>query len=64
MKRLTASRINEKDLRDRVQTTIQAIVQDVQGELPAGVDREQLSREVLMRRWAWARWKSCWPTTT
>ena len=47
LKRLTASRINEKDLRDRVQTTIQAIVQDVQARLPAGVDREQLAREVF-----------------
>ena len=47
LKRLTASRINEKDLRDRVQTTINAIVQDVQSRLPAGVDREQLAREVF-----------------
>ena len=47
LKRLTASRINEKDLRERVQATIQAIVQDVQARLPAGVDRDQLSREVF-----------------
>ena len=47
LKRLTASRINEKDLRDRVQATIHAIVQDVQARLPAGVDREQLGREVF-----------------
>jgi pilus assembly protein CpaF len=47
LKRLTASRINEKDLRDRVQATIHAIVQDVQARLPAGVEQEQLAREVF-----------------
>ncbi len=47
LKRLTAARINEQDLRDRVKATIQAIVQDVQGRLPAGLDRDQLSREIF-----------------
>ena len=47
LKRLTASRINEKDLRDRVQSTIHAIVQDVQSRLPAGLDHELLAREVF-----------------
>jgi pilus assembly protein CpaF len=47
LRRLTASRIGEKDLRERVQKTIRDIVQEVHAKLPPGLDREGLAKEVF-----------------
>ena len=46
LRRLTASRIGEQDLRERVQKTIRDIVQEVHARLPAGLDREGLVKDV------------------
>ncbi len=46
LKRLTASRINEADLRARVQKTIGDIVHEVRTRLPAGIDADLLTKEI------------------
>ena len=46
LKRLTASRIGEKDLRERVQQNVQEIVRDVRGRLPPGIDPVRLTKDI------------------
>jgi pilus assembly protein CpaF len=46
IKRLSASRINDSDLRNRAMTTIRAIVQEVSNRLPADVPPEDLIKEI------------------
>ena len=46
IKRLTANRIGEKDLRTRAQHTIAHIIRDVRERLPPGIDPERLAKEV------------------
>jgi len=46
IKRLTASRINEKELRERAIQTIRGIVADVSARLPASISPDALVKEV------------------
>ncbi|MBU0679443.1 MAG: Flp pilus assembly complex ATPase component TadA [Verrucomicrobia bacterium] len=47
IKRLTASHINESDLRAKAQSTIKHIIKDVRGKLPADMDPDSLAKEVF-----------------
>ena len=46
LKRLTASRIGEQDLRERVMKTVQDIVREVRGRLPASLDPTRLTKDI------------------
>ena len=46
LKRLSASRIGGEELRERAMETIQQIVQEVEGRLPAGIEPNALAREI------------------
>ncbi len=46
IKRLTASHMQEDDLRKRAMDTIQTIIADVRQRLPSGIDPERLAKEV------------------
>ena len=46
LKRLTANRIGEKDLRDRVNEFIREIVREVRGRLPQGMEPDKLAKEI------------------
>ena len=46
IKRLAAARVDKDDLQERALTTIRAIVNDVRGRLPGGIDPETLAREI------------------
>jgi pilus assembly protein CpaF len=46
LKRLTASRINEAELRNKATATIRSIVAEVAGRLPPGINPEDLVKEI------------------
>jgi pilus assembly protein CpaF len=46
LKRLTASRIGEQDLRERVMKNVQDIVREVRGRLPASLDPVRLTKDI------------------
>lgn len=47
IKRLSASRVDTEELRQRARETLQAIINDVRNRLPSGIDSKLLEQEIL-----------------